>query len=184
MVNFMGKTAVIYKSKYGSTKKYAEWVKDELNGDLFEASEVKIDNLSSYDTIIFGGGLYASGINGVSLITKNFQAIKNKNIIVFTVGLAPTEDKELFKPIIEKNFSKEIIERIHFFHLRGGIDYKKLSLIHKPMMAMVKNMVAKKKEEELSEDERLFLATYGKQVDFTDVKTIEPLVSYVKSVSK
>ena len=179
---FMSKTVIIYKSKYGSTKKYAEWIAEELKADLFEHSEFKVDNLSLYDTIIYGGGLYASGINGISLITKNFETIKDKNLVVFTVGLASTDDKEIFKPIIEKNCTEEIRGKLKFFHFRGGIDYKKLTFTHKSMMAMLKAMVSKKKPEELSEEDKEMLATYGDKVDFTDINTIEPLILYVKNL--
>lgn len=180
----MNKVAVIYKSEYGSTKKYAEWIADEVNAKLFECEQAKIENLSEYDTIVFGGGLYASGINGISFITKNFQTLKNKNLIIFTVGLASTEDKEIFKPIIEKNCTEEIRKKVQFFHMRGGIDYKKLNFVHKPMMAMLKMIVSKKKEEQLSRDDKMMLETYGDKIDFTDKKTIEPLVSYINALSK
>lgn len=180
----MNKIAVIYKSKYGSTKRYAGEIATNLQGDLFEASEVKRERLSTYDTIIFGGGLYASGINGIYVIKENFHNIKNKDLIVFTVGLASTDDKEIFKPIIEKSFTKEMIDQVQFFHMRGGIDYKKLSLIHKLMMFMLKTITAKKKSEELTEDDKMMLATYGDKVDFINMETIEPLILYVRDLHK
>ncbi|WP_035292230.1 flavodoxin domain-containing protein [Clostridium sp. KNHs214] len=173
------KIAVIYKSKYGSTKKYAQWIADEVKGNLFDASEIKVEMLKEYDTIVYGGGLYASGISGISLITKNFDIIKDKKIIVYTVGLASTDKKEVFAPIIEKNFPKEIINNIKFFHFRGGIDYKKLSLVHKAMMAMLKKVVSKKPEDKLTDDDKGLLATYGDKVDFTDRSAIVPLVNYI-----
>lgn len=180
----MNNIAIIYKSKYGSTKKYAKWISELLNSDLFEVSEIESEKLLEYDTIIFGGGLYASGISGVSLITKNFQSIKDKNIIIFTVGLATTEDKSIFVPIIEKNFPEEIRSGIHFFHFRGGVDYSKLNIVHKAMMAMLKKMVAKKNFEEQTDEDKMMLKTYGDKVDFTDEKTIEPLISHVKCLTK
>lgn len=173
------KIAVIYKSKYGSTKKYAQWITDEVKGNLFDVSEIKVEMLKEYDTIVYGGGLYASGISGISLITKNFDIIKDKKIIVYTVGLASTDKKEVFAPIIEKNFPKEIIDNIKFFHFRGGIDYKKLSLVHKAMMAMLKKVVSKKPEDKLTDDDKELLATYGDKVDFTDRSAIVPLVNYI-----
>lgn len=173
------KIAVIYKSKYGSTKKYAQWITDEVKGNLFDASEIKVEMLKEYDTIVYGGGLYASGISGISLITKNFDIIKDKKIIVYTVGLASTDKKEVFAPIIEKNFPKEIIDNIKFFHFRGGIDYKKLSLVHKAMMAMLKKVVSKKPEDKLTDDDKELLATYGDKVDFTDRSAIVTLVNYI-----
>ncbi|WP_138204998.1 flavodoxin domain-containing protein [Haloimpatiens lingqiaonensis] len=173
------KIVVIYKSKYGSSKKYAQWIAEEVKGDLFDASEIKVEMLKEYDTIVYGGGLYASGISGISLITKNFDIIKYKKIIVYTVGLASTDKKEVFAPIIEKNFPKEIIDNIKFFHFRGGIDYKKLSLVHKAMMAMLKKVVSKKPEDKLTDDDKELLATYGDKVDFTDRSAIVTLVNYI-----
>ena len=69
---------VVYKTKYGSTKTYAEWIAEELSADIRDAKTVKADDLLKYDTIIYGGGLYAEVINGVSLITKNYEKLKDK----------------------------------------------------------------------------------------------------------
>lgn len=176
----MKTVAVIYRSKYGSTKKYAQWIAKEANADLFEGSEVDVMKLKQYDTLVYGGGLYAGGIAGISTITKNYEALKNKKIIVFTVGLSSTEDKGIFNPILEKNFTKEMRDNITFFHLRGGIDYKNLGVIHKFMMAMLKRVVSKKNKEELTEDEKGILDTYGQVVDFTDKETIKPLFLMIK----
>src|SRR5690554_1968087 len=126
----MNNMVIVYKSKYGSTRKYAQWVAEETRADLFESLEIGPKKLIEYDTIIFGGGLYASGIAGISVITKNFELLKNKRIIVFTVRLASTDRQEVFLPIIEKSFTQEMRGNISFFHFRGGIDYRKLGIIH------------------------------------------------------
>lgn len=72
------KTAVIYKSKYGSTKKYAQWIAEELGADLMETDKTKLSALQNYDVIVYGGGLYAGGVSGISLVTKNFSSIMDK----------------------------------------------------------------------------------------------------------
>lgn len=84
--------------------------------------------------------------------------------------MVSTDRKEVFVPIIEKNFSKEMHDNINFYHLRGGIDYKKLGIIDKIMMAVLKIVISKKSFDELSDDDRELLATYGKRVDFTEKK--------------
>lgn len=179
------KTAVIYKSHYGSTKQYAEWLSEKLNADLYEKSEIKPITLKNYDVIIYGGGLYAGGINGISLLTKNWDIIKNNKIIVFTVGLADPEKEENIASIynsIGKVFSEDAKKHIKLFHLRGGIDYSKLNFIHKPMMAMLKKVISKKGESELTDEDKGFLETYGKKVDFINKDSITPLIDYVNSL--
>jgi hypothetical protein len=48
------------------------------------------------------------------------------------------------------------------------------------MMSMMKRMtVDKKKRGKWTEEEKLFVNTYGKQVDFTDRSSIRPLVEYI-----
>lgn len=175
---------MIYKSKYGSTEKYAQWIAEESKADLFEHSEVNIEKLKEYSTIVYGGGIYASSISGVSIITKNYESTKDKNIIVFTVGLASTDRKEVFIPIIEKNFSKLMRDNIEFFHFRGGIDYKGLSFVHKAMMGMLKFIISRKDSKELTKDDKELLTTYGGKVDFSDKNTIMPLVNFIKGEKK
>ncbi|NLY46339.1 MAG: flavodoxin [Tissierella sp.] len=177
----MNSIAVIYTSKYGNTKKYAQWIAEEAKADLYESSKVKISNFIKYDTIIYGGGLYASKIAGISIITKNYEALKDKNIVVFTVGIAATDREEVFSPIIEKNFSEEMRNRIKFYHLRGDIDYKSLGFVHKAMMGMLKKVITKKKPEDLTEDDKGILDTFGRKTDFIDKATIEPMLLFLRN---
>lgn len=179
----MNKTVVVYKSKYGSTKQYANWIAEALHADLFEASKITGKELGRYTTIIYGGGLYAGGIGGINLITKHFDEIKDKKIVVYTCGLADPNDMENIKGIhkgIDKIFTPEAKNKIEFFHLRGGIDYKKLGIVHKAMMAMLKHALSKKDFEALRDEDKQMLETYGKKVDFINKETITPLVEYCR----
>jgi menaquinone-dependent protoporphyrinogen IX oxidase len=172
------KTVVIYASKYGTAKQYAAWIAEELHAVLLEQGQVSPAQLQEFDCVIYGGGLYGpAGIAGVNLVVKN----PCKNLVVFTVGLADPKNTD-YTHILKKNFPPESIQPLKVFHLRGGIDYKKLGPVHRTMMAMMKRMtIGKKKPDELSDEERIFIDTYGKKVDFTDHSTIVPLVEFVRS---
>ena len=52
---------ILYQSKYGATKKYAMWLSDETGFSLVETKRAKIEDIEKFDTIILGGGVYASG---------------------------------------------------------------------------------------------------------------------------
>jgi len=176
----MKNVAVIYKSKYGTTKQYAEWIADELNASLLEASKVKPAQLMNYDVVVYGGGLYAGGVIGVKLVTNN----PCKTLIIFTVGAADPSITD-YSAILSKNFTPKLLSEIKIFHLRGGIDYAKLGFVHKGMMAMLRSMISKasKKEgAEVSDEDKVFLETYGGKVDFTDKATITPLIDYVRAL--
>ena len=91
----MNKIVVIYRSVYGYTKTYAEMIAEELTCDLREYSEISPDDLLSYDTIIYGGGLYAIGINGINLIKKNYDKLKDKHLFVWATGSNPGNPEDL-----------------------------------------------------------------------------------------
>jgi flavodoxin len=74
----MTKVLVLYFSKYGYTKKYAEWIAAELNGDIYDIKHFKQNSIKNYGTIILGSGLYAGKIQGINIIIKHYEAIKNK----------------------------------------------------------------------------------------------------------
>lgn len=181
----MNKTVVVYQSKYGSTKKYAEWISEELSCDLFERKNITPNQLEYYETIIYGGGLYAGGVSGIKLITKSFEQLKNKDIIIFTCGLADPKDEINVKGIREglnKVLQEEMKDTIKIFHLRGAIDYSKLGIVHKYMMSMLYKMTLKKNYESLREEEKEMIDTYGKVVNFMDKEAINPIVLYAKNL--
>ena len=144
------KIVVIYKSKTGFTKKYAAWLAEELSADIFEFEKVTVGMLTGYDTVIYGGGLYAVSINGIKFILKNLDKLKGKKIIVFATGASP-ERKETTDEIRNKNFTLEQQKHIHFFYMRGGFDYSKLKTFDKILMTLLKWKIKGKKE--LTEDE-------------------------------
>ncbi len=71
-------TIVLYSSISGYTKKYAKWIAEELKAEIYDIRQKKIEKLSNYDLIIFGGSLHASGINGVETIKEKLHSLANK----------------------------------------------------------------------------------------------------------
>lgn len=174
------KTVVIYKSKTGFTKKYAEWIAEELSADIFDVSKVNINTLNKYDTIVYGGSLYAVGIIGVKLIKKNIDKLKDKRLVVFATGASPSRDDNI-NQVINKNFTVDEQKYIKFFYLRGGFNHKKLNPFDKFLMTLLKWKIKNKKQKELSADEIGMLAIYDKPIDFTDKKNIYKIITYVNS---
>lgn len=172
------KTVVIYKSKTGFTKIYADWIAQELKCEVFEASNVKVTDLSGYDTIIYGGGIYASSINGAKMITKNYNDLKDKKIIVFAVGSAPASDDNT-KNLREFNIPAEQRNDISLFYLRGGFDYSRLSPMNKFLMTIFKTMLKKSKRPE--NDRNDFIEKFKVPQNFTNKTNIEPILQTVRS---
>ena len=175
------KTIVIYKSKYGSTKTYANWIAEELSCEAVDAKNININDLTQYDTIIYGGGLYAEVINGVILITKNLDKLKDKKIIVYSTGITPLEYRNYYdKLVIEKNFKPEMLEKIKVYNFLGKMILDELSLVHRTAIKGLKKLMSSK--ENPSEMESLLVELCDANGDFSDKSAIRELVDYAKSI--
>jgi len=171
---------VIYKSKYGSTKAYAEWIAEELSCPVVDAKKVKATDLDAYDTIIYGGGLYAEMIAGISLITKNFECLKDKKIIVFSTGLTPPDCHEYYDTLVlEKNFKPHMLPAIKTYHFLGKMILSELSLPHRAAIKALKKITAAK--ENPNEMEKMLIELCDADGDFTDRTAISELVAYAKA---
>ncbi len=173
------KTLVAYGSKYGTTEQYASWIAQALDARCLSARALKRDDLLACDALVIGGGLYAGGIRGMKRVIDAFDALEGKPVAVFTVGLANPDETD-YARIIQKNVPDALRDRIRFFHLRGGIDYKRLGPVHKVMMAMMKCMIERQKGER-SEEDRQFLALYGQAVTFVSQETARPIVDFIRT---
>ncbi len=172
-------TIVIYKTKYGATKKYAEWIAEELNCDIVDAKNVKIDDILKYDTIVYGGGLYAEIINGVHMLTKNMDKLKDKKIAVFTTGLTPTDCRDYYdKMVIEKNFKLGVPENVKIFNYVGKMIINELTLVHRTALKTLKKIMQGK--ENPSDMEKLLIELCDADGDFCDKDAIGALVEYVR----
>ena len=48
---------ILYQSKYGATKRYAEWLSEETGFQCIETKKADINEIITYDPIILGGGI-------------------------------------------------------------------------------------------------------------------------------
>ncbi|OGO76589.1 MAG: flavodoxin [Clostridiales bacterium GWB2_37_7] len=182
MTDNTNRTVVVYKTKYGSAQRYAKWIADEAKADLFESSEIDLEDLLKYDTIVYGGSMYVVGILGIALIRKNFNSIKNKKVIVFSVGASPAR-AEALNEVKNKNFTEEMKEKIHFFHLRGGFDYSKLMFFDRVLIYLLKKKIERKKANERDDDEIGMLASINKPADWVNKKSIFPIIECINNSS-
>ena len=84
----MKKSIVIYTSKRGSTKQYAEWIAEDLGCEAVTLADAKELDLYSYDCIIYGGWIRGSGIVDFDKFARMLDEQLMKRLLVFGVGFA------------------------------------------------------------------------------------------------
>lgn len=173
---------IIYGSHYGTTKQYAEELSRRTN--IKAISFEKVNQINDYDNIIYLGGLYAGGVLGMSKTLKKLNNISNKKIMIATVGLADPIDEENKNNIrnnIKHQLPKEVFEKAMIFHLRGGIDYSKLNLIHKTMLKLLYNAIKKIPKEQQTAENNAMIETYNKKVNFINFSSLDKIVNEIEN---
>ena len=176
----MNNGIIVYGSCYGTTKKYAEELSKKTGIEAKPYEDIR--DINSFDTIIYMGGLYAGGVCGMKKTMKKLGSISDKRVFIVTVGLADpmnTENTKHIKDRMRTQLSKEVFEKAHIFHLRGGIDYSILGFKHKTMMSMLYKKIKSMPEEEKNAEIQAMIETYDKQVDFVDFSSLEPIIQEV-----
>lgn len=173
----MKNTVVLYQSKYGATKKYAEWLADDLGCEILETKSARLADIEKYDVIILGGGIYASGIAGLSFIKKNYSKLKDKKIAVFAVG-ASSYDEEAMLAVKERNFKDEIAD-VPCFYCRGAWNESIMSTKDKMLCSLLKKAVGKKDPATYQSWEKALMEAIGSTADWTDRKFLEPIIEFV-----
>jgi menaquinone-dependent protoporphyrinogen IX oxidase len=160
---------IYYQTKYGSTQDYATWLSEAVG---FELKNIKKSPKIGHEkVIVIGSSLMMGKVTAASWIKKNWDNIKDKQVIFFSVGGSKIESKERTE-IIARSLPEEVIKRMKVFHLPGRIDHKKLNFL---MSRMIKSFAKNEKDEE---EKRRAIEGYD------DVKKeyIAPIVAYIKNL--
>lgn len=171
---------IIYGTHYGTTKKYAEELANRTN--IKAISYENVEDINDYDTIIYLGGLYAGGVLGMAKTLKKLNNFQDKNIIIATVGVAdPTDEinENNIRNNIKSQLKKEIFENAKIFHLRGGIDYKKLNFVHKTMLKLLYNKVKNLPKDKQTPEDKAMIETYNKKVSFIDFSSLDKIIKEI-----
>lgn len=84
----MAESIVIYTSKRGSTKQYAEWIAEDLGCEALPLSDAGGMDLHAYSCIIYGGWIRGSGIVDFEKFAKMLDDELLNRLIVYGVGFA------------------------------------------------------------------------------------------------
>ena len=173
------KGIILYTSKYGSAKRYARMIAEETGFDCMETSKAKAEDVSAYDAVILGGGVYASSIAGLQFLKKNFDRLQGKKVIVYAVGASPYDENE-FQKLKETNL-KDSLADLPCFYCRGALDIEHMNFVDRNLCRMLVKAASKKKTEERDAIENTLIEAGSEKRDWTDPVYIAPVLEELKS---
>jgi len=177
------KTLVFYGTKYGAAKRYAIWIADALGAQWNDCKADVPATLDDFDTVVFGGSLYAGMVRGRRALLKRKEQLKGKKLILFTVGLTDPADEERLEEIRRMNFPAELLEQAEVFHFRGRVETGKLQGIDRMILKMVKRVSKSKSAEEQTPEQAAMAAMLSGDADYMEQEAIRPLLEAVRGES-
>lgn len=174
----MGRCVITCASIYGSSRKYADELGRRLGLPVLPAGAPEC---SAADIVVHFGGLYAGTMLGLK---KTACALGHSSLLVaVTVGIADPSvpsNADKIRDDVMKAVPEEVRSRMSVFHLRGALDYSRMTFRHRAMMWMLCRYI-KSKDHRTDEDEAV-LESYGDSADFIDLSSLESAESFIRSV--
>jgi len=126
----MTKTLVVFYSKHGYTQNLAKQATKITNGDYLNLAKEKDTDISEYDKIIIGSGIYAGSASRKikKFINNHIDELLQKKIALFICCVDENEAENQFN----KSFPDNLRKHAYLKALLGGeIRMKKLGFFEK-----------------------------------------------------
>ncbi len=172
------KTLIIYTSQTGFTKKYAQWIADEMSADIFDLKDAKKKESSffdGYDAIVYAGWCMAGTVAKGKWFLSKAAGWKGKRVAVVVVGGSPNENPDV-ETFLGNIVSAEQKKYIKAFYCQGGFNYEKMNGASKMAMKMFVGALKKKQDEKSRQMAEYISSSY----DISDKRYIEPVVEYLR----
>ena len=171
---------ILYQSKYGATKQYANWLTEATGYDCLETKKATPAAVQPYETIVLMGGVYASGVAGLGFLKKNIVALKSKRIFVFATGASPY-DEAAIEQCRAHNLKGEL-SGLPCFYGRGAWNMAGMTLGDRTLCKLLQKVVAKQDPSTYEPWQAALMeaAKAASAVDWTDKAYLEPLLAALK----
>ena len=168
---------ILYQSKYGATEQYATWLQDSTGFDCLQTQNSSLKDILQYHVIILCGGVYASGIAGLSFLKKNIDQLQGKKLAVLCVGASPYDARALAQ-LKARNLAGRLAE-IPLFYARGAWNEEKMTRIDRTLCKLLQKSIAKKDPATYEPWMDALMCAKGQVCDWTDRAYLTPLLEYI-----
>jgi menaquinone-dependent protoporphyrinogen IX oxidase len=171
------KIIVICNSKTGFTKRYADWIAEELNCNVLPYNDMPNTVINANDIVIFGSRVHAGKVEHLDKVKSRFG--NQHNLIVFATGGTPASEVTTIEKIWKGNFTDTEMKLIPHFYIQSGVNYEKMGLVDRGIMKIAAGIMSIKKDK--SDSEAGFEQAIQNSYDVSSREYIMPLVRFVRN---
>ena len=121
------KGIIIYKSKYGATREYAEMLSQKLDLGLIDADQATTETIAKYDYLLIGGSIYIGKFLLKEFLKKHSRILQTKKVFVFFVSAASHDEEVHNNTIALENIPPLMFRNTGRYFFRGKLKRNELS---------------------------------------------------------
>ncbi|MFR9168267.1 MAG: flavodoxin domain-containing protein, partial [Gordonibacter urolithinfaciens] len=107
---------VVYASQTGFTRRYAEWIAEELGCGAVPVERADAIDAGACDVIVFGGWLHAGGLVGKKWLARTRAAHPGTPFVAFAVGATPPEWTDMVDEAMAREFPSPELDDVERFY--------------------------------------------------------------------
>ncbi len=159
---------IIYKSRYGATKEYAEWLREDTGFDLCEVKACPRD-LGAYDTVVVATSILAGRPLLAKWLADRWPALREKRVLLLLVNV--TADPTARAAIVPHSLPA-IAPHLAVFPVGGRYDLARMRPVDRFLITTVAKM------EKRPEVKAELLATR----DLVKRESLREILDYIRSL--
>lgn len=122
------KGIILYKTQYGSTEQYAQWLSEDTGLQALPLEEANIENTKGCDFIIIGSHIKIGHIKAADWIKTHWNWLKDKKLLLYSVS-GSYADRKQQREILEMSLPEDILADFEYYPLPGKLDKSKLNFL-------------------------------------------------------
>lgn len=171
------KAAVMYKSRYGAARRYAQLLAAELGCEA-QAVDAHAELAGDCDCAVFVGGVYAGGVAGLKAFSRVCRGRSGVRQAVLCVGASPYDEAQLEQ--LSARVRRAGLTGAAVFYARGAWDESSMTLRDRALCGLLRRAVAKRTGEGCEPWMRALLDSAGQRCDWVDPRYISPLLGFLR----
>ncbi len=172
---------VIYQSKTGFTRRYAELIARAASGTALPLENARPSVLAGCGTLVFGSRAHAGRIDGWPKAQKLLAAAQNggARCALFVTGATPAIERQTVEGFWAQNLTGEQQRTLPHFYLQSGLCYEKMGLVDRLLMKGLCAMLRAKKGK--TEQDAAMLRMIAHSFDAQDDAFALPVIEWVRA---
>jgi len=130
------KGALIYSSRYGATRQYAEWIGQQLQIPIMDVDELYPATLDGFDYLVLGTSVYIGKMLIKGWLHRHLAKLQTKQLVLFVVCGTPSSEREKQEQIVRDNVPEGLIPMENIVFMPGRLIIRDLSWKDRLMLKM------------------------------------------------